>query len=185
MKFETTDIAGVFHISATPHVDERGFFARIFCPEEFARAGVAFNSTQINLSRNAAAHTLRGMHWQDAPYAEAKVVRCLRGAIFDVVADIRPDSPTYLKWTARELSAERADALFIPEGCAHGFMTLTPDSDVMYQMGRMYAAGQARGFRYDEPQFAIDWPAVPQVIGQADLSWPDFAPANTRTGRHV
>lgn len=175
MKFEPMEIPGVFSISATPHRDERGFFARLFCPDEFANAGVEFTSTQINLSRNTARHTLRGMHWQDAPYAEAKVVRCLCGVIYDVVADLRPQSPAYKKWIALELSAERGDALFIPEGCAHGFLTLTPDCDVMYQMGRMYEPGKARGFRYDDPAFGIAWPHAPDVIGAADLAWPAFA----------
>lgn len=175
MRFEAAEIAGVFYIAAAPHVDERGFFARIYCPEEFAKAGIDFASTQINLSRNAMKHTLRGMHWQDAPFAEAKVVRCLSGAIYDVVADIRPHSPTYRKWIARELSAARADALFVPEGCAHGFLTLAAGSDVMYQMGRMYEPGKARGFRYDDPAFSIEWPHAPALVGKADLAWPSFA----------
>ena len=177
MRFEEAEIAGVFYIAATPHVDHRGFFGRIFCPDEFARAGIEFSSTQINLSRNSKRHTLRGMHWQEPPFAEAKVVRCLTGAIFDVVADIRPDSPTYRKWIARQLSASRADALFIPEGCAHGFLTLTDDCDVMYQMGRMYEPGKACGFRYDDQAFNIEWPHPPAVIGAADEAWPPFMPA--------
>lgn len=175
MKFEAAEIAGVFYVTAAPHVDDRGFFGRIYCPDEFARAGIAFTSTQINLSRNTHKHTLRGMHWQDAPFAESKVVRCLRGRIYDVVADIRPQSATFRKWIARELSADRADALFIPEGCAHGFLTLEEDCDVFYQMGRMYEPGHARGFRYDDPAFAIEWPHAPQVISDADLAWPSFA----------
>lgn len=179
MRFEAAEIPGVFTIAAAPHADERGFFARIYCPDEFARAGIDFASTQINLSRNTARHTLRGMHWQDAPFAEAKVVRCLSGAIYDVVADLRPDSPTYRKWIARELSAERADALFIPEGCAHGFLTLADDTDVLYQMGRMYEPGLARGFRFDDPAFAIVWPHPPAVIGKADEAWSPFTPARS------
>jgi dTDP-4-dehydrorhamnose 3,5-epimerase len=174
MKFEASDIPGVFHIAATPHVDDRGFFGRIFCPEEFQKAGIDFTSTQINLSRNTSKHTLRGMHWQDAPFAEAKVVRCVRGRIYDVVADIRPGSPTFRKWQGFELSAERADALFIPEGCAHGFLTLEAECDVLYQMGRIYEPGQARGFRYDDPAFQIEWPDLPSVIGKSDLDWPSF-----------
>ncbi|MCC2098500.1 MAG: dTDP-4-dehydrorhamnose 3,5-epimerase family protein [Hyphomicrobiales bacterium] len=174
MIFEPTKLDGVYHIRSEPHADARGFFARIYCPEEFAKAGIDFSSTQINLSRNTARHTLRGMHWQDAPFAEAKVVRCLRGRIFDVVADIRRDSATFGQWLARELDAGEANALFIPEGCAHGFLTLEPDTDVLYQMGRMYEPGQARGFRYDDPGFAIEWPAKPAVIGEADLNWPGF-----------
>jgi dTDP-4-dehydrorhamnose 3,5-epimerase len=174
MKFERTGLEGVFRILAEPREDARGFFARIYCPDEFANAGIAFTSTQINLSRNTARHTLRGMHWQDAPFAEAKVVRCLRGRIYDVVADIRRDSPTFGRWIACELDAVTANALYIPEGCAHGFLTLEADTDVLYQMGRMYEPGQARGFRYDDPAFAIQWPAVPSVVGEADLKWPGF-----------
>lgn len=175
MKFEPTKLDGVYHIRTEPHVDARGFFARIYCPEEFNKAGIDFASTQMNLSRNTTRHTLRGMHWQDAPYAEAKVVRCLRGRIHDVVVDIRRESATCGKWIARELDAESANALIIPEGFAHGFLTLEPDTDVMYQMGRMYEPGQARGFRYDDPAFSIDWPAAPEVVGEADLNWPPFS----------
>ena len=174
MKFATTEIPDVVYITAAPVVDERGLFARLFCPEEFARAGIAFSSTQINLSRNARKHTLRGMHWQDAPFAEAKVVRCVQGTLYDVVVDLRRDSPAYKRWIARELAAERMDALFIPEGCAHGFLTLTENCDVLYQMGRLYEPGKAAGFCYDDPAFAIRWPFAPQVINEADRNWKPF-----------
>lgn len=159
-------------VEAEPRADQRGFFARIYCPEEFAAAGIAFSSTQINLSRNDRAHTLRGMHWQEAPHAEAKLVRVTAGAIHDVVIDLRPESPAFRRWQAFRLDAERANALFIPEGCAHGFLTLEDDTDVLYQMGRPYVGGQARGLRYDDPAFAIAWPAAPAVIAEADLAWP-------------
>ncbi len=172
MRFAPTEIPGVIEIAAEPHADARGFFARIYCSEEFAAAGVSFTSTQINLSRNDRLHTLRGMHWQDPPYAEAKLVRVTRGAIHDVVIDLRRESPTFRRWIARRLDANRANALFIPEGCAHGFLTLEPDTDVLYQMSRPYVGGQARGLRYDDPGFAISWPTVPAVIGDADLAWP-------------
>ena len=172
MKFRQTKISGVFEIGLEPHGDERGFFARAYCGQEFARAGITFTSTQINLSRNTAALTLRGMHWQAPPHAEAKIVRCVRGRIFDVVADVRPASPTYLTWIGRDLDAERGDALLIPEGCAHGFLTLEPDCDVLYQMGQPHTPGKAGGFRYDDPAFGIVWPAAPHVIAAADRAWP-------------
>jgi dTDP-4-dehydrorhamnose 3,5-epimerase len=172
VKFIETEIAGVYEIEAEPRCDERGFFARIYCPEEFAAAGIDFPSTQINLSRNSARLTLRGMHWQDPPFAEAKLVRATSGAAHDVVIDLRPDCPTYRKWIARTLDSKRANALFIPEGCAHGFLTLEPDTDMLYQMSRPFAPGRARGMRFDDPGMGIVWPADPVVVGEADLAWP-------------
>ncbi|MGE3246661.1 MAG: dTDP-4-dehydrorhamnose 3,5-epimerase family protein [Beijerinckiaceae bacterium] len=175
MKFHETGLAGVFEIEAEPVADKRGAFARLYCPEEFSRAGISYSLAQINLSRNPAQYTLRGMHWQDPPFAEAKFVRCMTGRIWDVVADIRKDSPTYKKWIAREIDAKKANAIFIPEGYAHGFITLDPDTDVLYQMGRMYEPGHARGFRFDDPLFGIEWPHAPEMIGDADWNWPAFA----------
>lgn len=174
MKANATALAGVFELELEPMADERGFFARAFCGDELSKAGIAFTSTQINISRNTDRHTLRGMHFQPAPYAEAKLVRCVRGRIFDVIADIRPDSPTYRNWISVILDAARANAIFVPEGCAHGFLTLEPECDVLYQMGRPYVPGQARGFRYDDPGFAITWPAPPAIISPADLGWPQW-----------
>lgn len=172
MKFAATEIPGVVEIEAEPRHDDRGFFARLYSAEEFAGAKIDFTSTQINLSRNARAFTLRGMHWQDPPYAESKIARVVRGAIFDVVVDLRPASPTFRRWIGRRLDAVRANALFIPEGCAHGFLTLEDDTDILYQMGRPYVGGQAMGLRYDDPGIGIVWPAAPQVIAEADLAWP-------------
>jgi dTDP-4-dehydrorhamnose 3,5-epimerase len=166
-----TEIQGVFDLITEPRHDSRGFFARIYCPEELAAAGIDFTSTQINLSRNAAAFTLRGMHWQDPPHAEAKLVRAVTGIIHDVVVDLRPESLTYRRWIARRLSAKAANALFIPEGCAHGFLTLEPNTDVLYQMSRPYVAGFARGLRWDDPTIGIEWPAKPLVIGKIDQVW--------------
>lgn len=174
MKITATKLQGVFDIALEAMTDERGFFARSYCPDEFARAGIEFTSTQINISRNDGALTMRGMHWQDAPHAEAKLVRCVRGRIFDVVADIRPESPTYRAWVGRELDADSGNALFVPEGCAHGFLTLDANCDVLYQMGRAYEPGKANGFRYDDPAFAIAWPHQPKVIAAADLAWAPF-----------
>lgn len=172
MRFIATEIAGVFEIEAEPRRDERGFFARVYCPEEFAAAGIDFQSAQINLSRNFARFTLRGMHWQDPPFAEAKVVRAASGAAHDVVVDLRGDSPTFRRWIARRLDAERANALFIPEGCAHGFLTLEPQTDLLYQMSRSFVPGHARGLRWDDPGIGIVWPAEPAVISESDLAWP-------------
>jgi dTDP-4-dehydrorhamnose 3,5-epimerase len=172
LKFLETEIAGVYEIEAEPRHDERGFFARIYCPDEFAASGVDFRSTQINLSRNTAPFTLRGMHWQDPPFAEAKLVRATAGAAHDVVVDLRRDSPTFRRWIARRLDAKLANALYIPEGCAHGFLTLEPETDLLYQMSRPFVPGQARGMRFDDPGIGIAWPAAPAVVSEADLAWP-------------
>lgn len=172
MKFLATEIPGVFEIEAVASQDGRGFFARLYCPEAFAKAGITFQSTQINLSRNLVPFTMRGMHWQDAPLAEAKLVRVTSGAAYDVVVDIRPHSPTFRHWIARHLDAARANALFIPEGCAHGFLTLAANTDLLYQMGRPFVPGLARGLRWDDPGIHITWPAAPAVISSEDLAWP-------------
>ena len=174
MKFEATAIPGCFLVEPEPRRDDRGFFARLYCPDEFAAAGIGFAPVQINLSRNDKAQTLRGMHFQDPPHAEAKLVHVARGAIFDVVVDLRPESPAHRRWLGFELTADNARQLFIPEGCAHGFLTLCADTDVLYGMGRKYVPGQARGYRYDEPAFGIEWPHAPASISPADEAWPPF-----------
>lgn len=174
MRFDPTDIDGVVIVELEPIVDERGFFARAYCPDEFAAAGHAFVPLQVSLSRNVAARTLRGMHYQLAPHGEAKLVRVVRGRIFDVALDLRPDSGSYLRWTAAELSADNGRALLIPQGVAHGFLTLEPDSDVLYQIDRMFAPGHGRGVRWNDPAFSIDWPAPPVAISAADAGYADF-----------
>lgn len=174
MRFAATELEGVFEIELEPHSDARGFFARLYCPEEVTRAGLAFASTQINLSRNSAIHTLRGMHYQMEPHAEAKIVRAVAGALYDVVVDLRADSATRWRWIGRTLDARRGNALFVPKGFAHGFLTLEPDTDVLYQMGRPHVAGQARGLRYDDPRIGIAWPHPPAVISSADWTWPSL-----------
>lgn len=174
LTFQTTSIEGLWLVASKPHTDERGAFMRLYCPKAFQEAGIDFTSTQVNLSTNPRRHTLRGMHWQDPPHAEAKLVRVVAGAAYDVVADLRPDSPSYLGWQAFELSAENGSALLIPEGCAHGFLTLCDNTSVLYQMGREHLPGQARGFCYNDPSFAIEWPGSPAVISDADLAWPFF-----------
>lgn len=174
LSFERTSIADVWRLKTTAHQDNRGAFARLYCPTAFKKAGIAFTSTQINLSTNHQRHTLRGMHWQNEPYAEAKLVRAISGSAYDVVADLRTDSATYGAWEAFELSVSNGTALFIPEGCAHGFLTLEDDTAILYQMGREHVPGQAQGFRYDDPAFGITWPAPPVVVAEADLAWPAF-----------
>ncbi|WP_413987759.1 dTDP-4-dehydrorhamnose 3,5-epimerase [Labrys okinawensis] len=175
MIFTETKIPGCFLIEPQRWRDDRGFFSRIYCPDEFAAAGIDFTLAQSNLSRNDKAFTLRGMHFQDPPLAEAKLVQVARGAIFDVAVDLRPESPSFRQWVGVELTAERTNQFYIPEGCAHGFLTLTADTDVLYGMGRKYVPGHARGYRYDDPAFAIDWPHSPASISQADQTWPAFA----------
>lgn len=174
MRFEPTAVAGVLRVEAEPHTDDRGAFARLHCPDEFAAAGAPFAPAQTSLSRNPRAGTLRGMHYQPAPHAEAKLVRVTRGRVFDVAVDLRPDSPTHGRWTAAELSADNMTGLFIPEGVAHGFLTLEPDSDVLYQIAPKFSPGHEAGVRWDDPAFAIDWPAAPTLISPRDASYPDY-----------
>src|SRR5688572_8846979 len=138
MRIVETELPGVMSIELEPVFDERGFFARAYCPTEFAKAGISFTSTQVNLSRNTAPFTLRGMHYQHPVFPEAKLVRVVSGSTYDVAIDIRRESPHYRKWVARILTAKQAEAVFIPEGFAHGFLTLEPNTDVLYQMGRTH-----------------------------------------------
>ena len=174
MIFSETRIPGCFLIKPEPRRDDRGFFARTYCPDEFAAAGITFAPVQTNLSRNDKAFTLRGMHFQDPPHAEAKLVQVARGVIHDVVVDLRPDSPAFRQWIGAELSADNLHQLYIPEGCAHGFLTLEAGTDVLYGMGRKYVPGYSRGYRYDDAAFSIEWPHPPAVIAPADEAWPAF-----------
>jgi dTDP-4-dehydrorhamnose 3,5-epimerase len=175
MRFVAQKIAGVYVVETDPHKDERGFFARAFCTQEFAEAGIAFATAQMNLSGNTKRHTLRGLHYQDPPQAEAKFVRAVKGRAFDVVVDLRPDSATRAQWVAIELDARRMNGVFIPEGCAHGFLTLEDDTDILYQMGRVHVDGFARGVRWNDPAFGVVWPASPAVISERDANYPDYA----------
>jgi dTDP-4-dehydrorhamnose 3,5-epimerase len=175
MRFSDTEIPGVVLVDVDAHADERGAFARLHCPDEFAAAGHPFEPVQTSLSRNPRTGTLRGMHYQRAPHGEAKLVRCIRGRIFDVALDLRPESPTRLRWTAAELSAENARALLVPPGVAHGFLTLEPDADVLYQIAPKFEAGREAGVRWDDPAFAIAWPARPALISERDATYPDHA----------
>ena len=173
MRFTATDIDGVVIVDLDVISDTRGSFSRLHCPEDFAAAGHPFVPAQTSLSRNAKARTLRGMHYEAAPHAEAKLVRATRGAIFDVAVDLRADSPTYLRWTGTELSAESGRALLIGQGMAHGFITLEDDTDVLYQIDRMFEPGHGRGVRWNDPRFGIEWPATPLVISERDAAYPN------------
>lgn len=175
MRFGPTAIEGVTIVEIEPVHDDRGFFARLHCPEDFAKAGHPFVPAQTSLSHNSAAFTLRGMHYESSPHEEAKLVRVTRGRLFDVAVDLRPDSPTYLQWTGAELSADTGRALLIGKGMAHGFMTLEPDTDVIYQIDRIFEPGHGRGARWNDPAFGIAWPGKPQVISERDANYPDHA----------
>ncbi len=171
-----TEVQGALLVAPVAINDERGLFARTYDAAIFARAGFPTDWPQCNTSWNARKGTLRGMHYQTAPRPDAKIVRCTRGRIFDVAVDLRPDSPTYRRWTGVELSQENRRALAIPGGCAHGFMTLEDDCEVFYMMGDTYVPDLARGIRWNDPAFGIVWPAEPVVIAEKDKSWPDFRP---------
>ena len=177
MTFEEIELKGAFVVGLKKIEDNRGFFARAWCQKEFADAGLNPNLVQINLAVSQKAGTLRGMHFQEAPHAEAKLIRCTRGRIFDVMIDLRPESPTHRKWFGLELSAENHRMLYIPEGFAHGYLTLTDDAEMLYQTSQFFASTSARGVRYDDPAFAIAWPRPVSVISDADRNWPDYTRA--------
>lgn len=174
MQFIPTAIDGVFGVELDPHRDERGFFARAYCEDEFAAAGAPLRARQINLSRNDKASTLRGMHFQTGG-EESKLVQCVRGRIWDVALDLRPASRTYKTWFGVELHPDGLVGLYLPVGVAHGFVTLLDHTDVLYVMGEAYN-GQGRGVRWDDPAFAIEWPREPQVISAQDAAYPDYQP---------
>jgi len=174
MIFTVTKLKGAYVIDIEPREDERGFFARSWCEDEFMKHGLNPQLVQCNISFNKKRGILRGMHYQVAPFAEAKLVRCTMGAIYDVIIDLRPASPTFKQWQAIELSAENHRALYIPEDFAHGFQTLTDDSEVFYQMTEFYHPECARGVRWDYPVFGIVWPAGPRIISRQDSEFADF-----------
>jgi dTDP-4-dehydrorhamnose 3,5-epimerase len=171
MIFKSCPIAGMFEILAEPHCDDRGSFARIYCKNELSQAGIEFEPVQMNLSVNKQRHTLRGLHFQRPPHAEAKLVRAMRGTVWDVAVDLRAGD-SFGRWHAIELDAERMNGVFLPEGVAHGFMTLSEESTILYQMGRIYEAGQACGVKWDDPDLAITWPEQPLLMSQQDKNWP-------------
>ncbi len=168
MKFIETALQGSYVIEIEPNEDERGFFARTFCANEFKKNGIGFSCTQCNISFNKKKGTLRGMHYQAAPFEEAKIVSCIHGAIYDVIVDIRPDSPSYKKWYAKELSAQNHIMLFLPKGFAHGFQTLTDNAEVHYMMSEVYHPECARGIRWDEMELKIPWPIKDKIISNKD-----------------
>ena len=175
MKFAETPLPGAFVIDVDPIKDDRGFFARTFCRQEFEARGLNPNLVQCNISTNRNRATLRGMHYQAKPREEAKVVWCVRGAIYDVIVDLRPASPAYKRWHAIELEADSHRMLYIPEGFAHGFQTLVDDTVVYYQMSEYYDAALARGVRWNDPAFQMAWPEKPRSMSERDRSFPDFA----------
>ncbi len=172
MIFSPTPLAGACVVELEPVADDRGFFARAFCREEFEAHGLNPQLAQSNISFNRRRGTLRGLHYQAAPYAEAKLVRCTQGAIWDVIVDLRADSPSYKRWHAVELSAENRRALYVPEGFAQGFQTLADDSEVLYLMSQFYRPDAARGLRWDDPALGIAWPIADPQLSDRDRSLP-------------
>jgi dTDP-4-dehydrorhamnose 3,5-epimerase len=176
MNIRPTALAGVMVVSPAPHADERGLFARTYDAALFAAAGLPAAWPQCNTSWNARKGTLRGLHYQAEPRPDPKLVRCTRGRIFDVAADLRKNSASFGRWIGVELSADNREALAIPAGCAHGFLTLEDDCEVFYMMGEVYAPELARGVRWNDLAFAIKWPIEPVTMSDRDASWPDFSP---------
>lgn len=183
MDFENLDLPGVFLIHSEVHGDERGAFKRTFCREEFAAAGIDPLVAQCSQSDNRRAGTLRGLHFQRPPHEEGKLVRCVRGAIFDVVVDVRPGSATATRWLGLELREERPTQLYVPPGFAHGFLTLADDTSIVYQMNVPYHPEASGGYRWDDPTFDIRWPQQPVVMSQRDRELPYFEPTGAQTGR--
>ena len=174
MVFTETYLAGAFVIDVERIDDERGFFARAWCRREFQAHGLKSEFVQGSISRNRVKGTLRGMHYQERPHEEAKLVRCTRGAVYDVIIDLRPGSATFLGHSSAVLSEENHRAIYVPEGCAHGFLTLTDNSEVAYQMSQFYEPAAGRGVRWNDPLLAISWPDPAVVISERDRTYPDF-----------
>lgn len=175
MQLHATEIAGCHLVDLDLRSDARGFFARAWCVDELAGAGVEAGIVQLNDAFSNLAGTTRGLHWQEAPHGEQKFVRCIRGAVFDVCVDIRPDSPTFGRWVGAELTADNRRALIVPSGCAHGYQTLVDNTELLYASSERYAPDAERGARYDDPLFAVDWPLSAAVLSDKDAGWPDFA----------
>ena len=175
MKFIETELKGAFIVEPERLTDERGFFARSWCKKEFEQHELLADLVQCNISFNRREGTLRGMHFQVAPHAESRLVRCTMGAIYDVIIDLRPNCPTFKRWISVELTAENRKMLFIPEGFGHGFITLTDNTEVFYQMSAFYAPECVSGVRWNDPTFDIDWPAEVKVISEKDMQYPDYS----------
>lgn len=174
MEFTETEIKGAFVVRLKKIEDHRGYFARGWCQDEFAKHGLNPNVLQLNTGYSHRKGTLRGMHYQSAPHAEAKFIRCTRGAIYDVIIDLRPDSPTHGKWFGAELTADNGTMLYAPEGLAHGYQTLTDGAEMYYMTTAVFASGAAKGVRYNDPAFDIQWPLPVSVISEPDQKWPDY-----------
>jgi dTDP-4-dehydrorhamnose 3,5-epimerase len=177
MIYHPTRVQGAFILEREPRRDERGSFARAWCAEEARAHGLADGIAQVNISRNLLRGTLRGLHFQTGPHAEAKLVACTAGTLYDVVVDLRPGSPTFLAWHAIELDADSELQLYVPPGCGHGFQTLRDDTRVLYLMSRPHAPHAARGVRHDDPALGVSWPLPVTAISEADLAWPPLDPA--------
>jgi dTDP-4-dehydrorhamnose 3,5-epimerase len=177
LKFTPLPLKGACLVDLEKRGDERGFFARFFCEKEFAEHGLNSRFLQINTSTSSRGGTLRGMHYQLPPSAEAKVVRCIRGALFDVILDLRPRSATFGEWYGARLDAENRTMMYVPEGFAHGFVTLEPDTEVLYLVTAAYSPDRERGVRWDDPRFRVEWPVPPTEISVKDKAWPDYDPA--------
>jgi dTDP-4-dehydrorhamnose 3,5-epimerase len=175
MTFHETRIPGVYEVSLDLQQDQRGFFARSWCEAEFASRGLNSRLVQCNISFNASKGTLRGLHYQEQPHQEAKLVRCTQGAVYDVAVDLRPESPSFKSWHAAVLSAENRRMLYIPEGCGHGFLTLADQTEIFYQMSEFYRPESARGVRWNDPAFQIEWPEEVKVISERDRTYTDFS----------
>lgn len=175
MRFVETPLRGAYLIELEKKVDDRGFFARAFCVDEYARLGLESKIVQINNSLSARRGTLRGMHYQLAPMAETKIVRCLRGSFFDAIIDLRPDSPTFMRWFGETLTADNRKALYVPKGFAHGILTLEDDTEAYYLVTQFYSKEHERGIRWDDPAFGIGWPIPPAVVSEKDALHPDFS----------
>jgi dTDP-4-dehydrorhamnose 3,5-epimerase len=175
MRFRESPLAGLFVIDVEPAEDDRGFFARTYCAAAFAERGLDPAVAQSSIAYSARKGTLRGMHYQRAPHAETKLIRCTRGAVHDVAIDLRPGSPTFRRWFAAELTAANRRMLYIPEGFAHGYLTLEDETEISYQMSTPYHPEAAEGVRWDDPAFAITWPIEVAVIAERDRDYPDFA----------
>jgi dTDP-4-dehydrorhamnose 3,5-epimerase len=178
MIFEKTTLDGAFLIIQTPAADERGFFARTYCEDEFGEAGLETRFVQHSLSYNAKSGTLRGLHLQREPHAEVKFVGCTRGAIYDVIVDMRPHSPTYRQWQGFELTAENRNQLYIPRGFAHGFQTLCNDTEVRYLISDLYVPAAASGYRWNDPALSVRWPMRPTAMSDKDRVWPLIVPVS-------
>ena len=182
MKFVKTPLSGAFEIDIVPRGDERGFFARLFCQDELVKQGLEPRVRQVNNSLSVEAGTLRGLHYQVAPYGETKLVRCISGEIFDVILDLREGSPTFRQWHGVTLTAENRKMLFVPRGFAHGFLTLKPNTEIIYLVSEVYEGPSERVVRWDDPQFSIAWPIEPKILSDKDRLAPLFSSSTHQSG---